>query len=96
VLTAAADAGVALEINSQVDRLDLDDRLARLARDRGVRLIIDSDAHSPAALGTLRWGVATARRAWLTPADVLNTRPLDEFRAGLRRHRARDAAGDRG
>jgi DNA polymerase (family X) len=88
VLAAAARAGVALEINSQVDRLDLDDSLARLARDRGVRLMINSDAHSPAALGNLRWGVATARRAWLTPADVLNTRPLDGFRAGLRRHRA--------
>jgi DNA polymerase (family 10) len=87
ILTAAAHAGVALEINSQIDRLDLDDTHARLARDRGIPLVIDSDAHSPAALGNLRWGVVTARRAWLEPRDVLNTRPLEEFRALLRRHR---------
>ena len=54
---------------------------------RGVRLIIDSDAHSPAALGNLRWGVAVARRAWLEPQDVLNTQPIGAFRASLRRHR---------
>jgi DNA polymerase (family 10) len=87
VFTAAAAAGVALEINSQADRLDLDDMHAKLARDRGVKLVIDSDAHSPMALGSTRWGAAVARRAWLEPGDVLNTRPLDEFRAGLRRHR---------
>lgn len=86
VFAAAAKAGVALEINSQIDRLDLDDTHARLARERGVRIIIDSDAHSPAALGNLRWGAAVARRAWLEPGDVLNTRPLDEFRSLLRRH----------
>ena len=87
VFTAAAAAGVALEINSQVDRLDLDEVHARLARERGARLIIDSDAHSPAGLGALRWGAAVARRAWLQPDDVLNTRPLEEFRAMLRRTR---------
>ena len=87
VFTAAAAAGVALEINSQVDRLDLDEVQARLARDRGVTLIIDSDAHSPAGLGALRWGVAVARRAWLQPDDVLNTRPIEQFRALLRRTR---------
>lgn len=87
VFTAAAAAGVALEINSQVDRLDLDEVHARLARERGARLIIDSDAHSPAGLGALRWGAAVARRAWLQPDDVLNTRPIEEFRALLRRTR---------
>jgi DNA polymerase (family X) len=89
ILSAAATAGVALEINSLIDRLDLDEHHARLARDRGVKLIVDSDAHSPAALGVLRWGIATARRAWLTPGDVLNTLPLDQFRAALRRTRTR-------
>jgi len=87
VLDAAAAAGVAIEINSQVHRLDLDETRARLARDRGVKLVIDSDAHSPAALGVTRWGTAIARRAWLEPADVLNTRPVDELRASLRRNR---------
>ena len=83
---AAARHGVALEINSQIDRLDLNDSQARLARDRGVRIIISSDAHSPAALGVTRWGVTQARRAWLTPGDVLNTRPFETFRSLLRRN----------
>lgn len=87
VIAAAAAAGVALEINSQIDRLDLDDSHARTARDRGVKLLIDSDAHSPAALGNIRWGVTVARRAWLEPTDILNTQPLDAFRASLRRNR---------
>ena len=87
VFAAAAAAGVAMEINCQIDRLDLDDTHARLARDRGVRLVIDSDAHSPAALGGLRWGINVARRAWLEPQDVLNTQPVDAFRASLRRNR---------
>jgi DNA polymerase (family 10) len=88
VIAAAAAAGVALEINSQIDRLDLDEHHARLARDRGVKLVIDSDAHSPQALGGRRWGVVIARRAWLTPDDVLNTRSIDEFKASLRRRRS--------
>jgi DNA polymerase (family X) len=85
VIEAAAAAGVAMEINAQVDRLDLDDVLARRARDAGVRIVISTDAHSTTALGGLRWGVTVARRAWLTAADVLNTRPVDELRGSLRR-----------
>ena len=87
VTTAAARHGVALEINCQVDRLDLNDIHARLARDRGVRIVISTDAHSVAALGNLRWGVQMARRAWLGPGDVLNTRDLDALRGLLRRNR---------
>jgi DNA polymerase (family X) len=87
VFAAAAAAGVGIEINSQVDRLDLDEVHARQARDRGVKIIIDSDAHSPVALGGLRWGVSVARRAWLQPEDVLNTRPVEAFRSMLRRNR---------
>ncbi len=87
VFTAAAASGVAIEINSQIDRLDLDDVLARAAHDRGVKIVIDSDAHSPAALANVRWGVSVARRAWLQAEDVLNTRPFGEFRAMLRRNR---------
>jgi DNA polymerase (family 10) len=87
VFAAAAAAGVAVEINSQVDRLDLDDTHARLAQSRGVKLVIDSDAHSPAALANLRWGAMVARRAWLQDQDVLNTLPVDGFRAALRRNR---------
>jgi DNA polymerase (family 10) len=87
VFGAAAAAGVAMEINSLADRLDLDDIHARRARDLGVAIVIASDSHSPAALGGLRWGVGVARRAWLEPQDVLNTRTVEDFRASLRRNR---------
>jgi DNA polymerase (family X) len=86
VVDAAARTGVAIEINCQVDRLDVNDAQAKLARDRGARLTISTDAHSKSAFGRLRWGVMVARRAWLQPADVLNTQPFDEFRSSLRRN----------
>ena len=86
VIDAAKANGVALEINSQPHRLDLCDSHARLARDRGVKLVIDSDAHYVEAFDYPRWGVLTARRAWLTRDDVINTRPLKKFLAGLRRN----------
>ena len=87
VFDAAARTGVAMEINSQIHHLDLSDSHARLARERGVKLVISTDAHAPTAFNLLRWGVTTARRAWAEPGDVLNTLPLDAFRASLRRHR---------
>jgi DNA polymerase (family X) len=87
VIDAAIANGVALEINAQPHRLDLSDSHARLARDRGAQLAINSDAHEVAALGFTRWGILTARRAWLTKDDVINTRPMKAFRAGLRRNR---------
>jgi DNA polymerase (family X) len=88
VIDAAVRHGVAIEINCQVDRLDLDDVHAKIARDRGARLVISSDAHSRHALGALQWGVMVARRAWLQPTDVLNTRSFDDLRAALRRNRS--------
>ena len=88
VIRAAAGHGVALEINCQVDRLDLNEAHARAARERGVRLVISTDAHSVSALANQRWGVQVARRAWATPADVLNGCPIDEMRRSLRRHRS--------
>jgi DNA polymerase (family 10) len=87
VFAAAGAAGVAMEINCQADRLDLDEHHARHARSHGIRLIVASDAHSPAALGGLRWGVTVARRAWLEARDVLNTHSVDAFRSALRRNR---------
>ena len=89
VVGTAARHGVAVEINCQVDRLDLNDAQARLARERGVRLVISTDAHSTTALGNLRWGIRMARRAWASPEDVLNTRGIEELRPLLRRNRAR-------
>jgi DNA polymerase (family 10) len=87
VLKAAAAAGVALEINCQIDRLDVNDTVARAARDRGIPLVISSDAHTIAELEALEWGIGVARRAWLTRDDVLNTRPLATLRTLLRRSR---------
>ena len=87
VIDGARRAGVAVEINSQPHRLDLNDAHARLARDRGVPIVISSDAHSRHGFGFLRWGAAVARRAWLEPAHVLTTRSFDDCRASLRRHR---------
>jgi DNA polymerase (family X) len=87
VAKAAARTGVAMEINCQVDRLDLNDAHARLARERGVRLVISTDAHSVVALANQRWGVRMARRAWASPADVLNTMSVDALRQSLRRNR---------
>ncbi|HXD20193.1 MAG TPA: DNA polymerase/3'-5' exonuclease PolX [Vicinamibacterales bacterium] len=92
-VSAAVARGVAFEINSQPDRLDLSDALARVAHERGATIVISTDAHSTLALGNVRWGVQVARRAWLTPEAVLNTRPLEEMRAMLRRNRRVEADG---
>lgn len=89
VLDQAAASGLALEINCQVDRLDVGDTVARAARDRGIPLVISSDAHAAGAFGVLDLGIGVARRAWLAPGDVLNTRPLDALTPLLRRHRHR-------
>ncbi len=87
VLRAAAEKGIAVEINGSPDRLDLDDVWSRRARELGVTLCIDTDAHTPATLAFMRYGVAVARRAWLEKKDVLNTMPVDQLLA--RRHRNR-------
>jgi DNA polymerase (family 10) len=94
VARAAASHGVAMEINCLPDRLDLSDVNARLVRERGVKLVISSDAHSRQALTTKRWGVMVARRAGATKDDVLNTLPLEQFRQSLRRHRSSGASGN--
>lgn len=85
IYTAAAERGVALEINAQPDRLDLDDVHARAARAAGCKLAISTDAHSAAGLASMRHGVDQARRAWLGKADVLNTLPLEQLLGALRR-----------
>lgn len=73
VFQAAADSGVALEINAHPSRLDLDDAFARRAKDLGIPISINTDAHSDDGFDVLPYGVATARRAWLEPKDVINT-----------------------
>ncbi|HAH85836.1 MAG TPA: DNA polymerase/3'-5' exonuclease PolX [Armatimonadetes bacterium] len=77
VIRTATETGVALEINSQTDRLDLKDTDARLARDMGAGLCINSDAHAADQLDLMFFGVETARRGWVTPGDVLNALPLN-------------------
>jgi DNA polymerase (family 10) len=88
LIEAAARSGTMLEINSAPDRRDLDDVHARAAAQAGVMVLIDSDAHGASRLEHVRWGVATARRAWLEPEDVANTRPWPQFAALRKRARA--------
>jgi DNA polymerase (family X) len=83
VIAKAVETGTFLEINANPDRRDLNDVFAKAAGEAGVTLVIDSDAHWPRTLANMPYGVATARRAWLTAAQVGNTRPwaeLDELR----------------
>jgi DNA polymerase (family 10) len=81
VIEAAAGTGTALEVNSIPSRLDLDDVHVRRARELGVKIAINSDAHHPGGLDSLAYGLATARRGWATAGDVLNTMTLDQLRA---------------
>jgi DNA polymerase (family 10) len=80
VFAAAARTGTMLEINGNPDRRDLSDVHANAAARAGVTLLIDSDAHRIDTLANMRWGIATARRAWLTAEHVANTRPWSELR----------------
>ncbi|HET6998870.1 MAG TPA: DNA polymerase/3'-5' exonuclease PolX [Solirubrobacterales bacterium] len=79
VAEAAARTGTMLEINGNPNRRDLSDRHARLAVDAGVKLVLNTDAHGVDTLDNMAYAVATARRAWLTAADVANTRGWREF-----------------
>jgi DNA polymerase (family X) len=78
VIAKAVETGTFLEINANPDRRDLNDVYAKAAGEAGVTLVIDSDAHWPRTLVNMRYGVATARRAWLTARQVANTRPWSE------------------
>ncbi len=80
VFAAAARTGTMLEVNANPDRRDLSDVHSRAAARAGVTIIIDSDAHRTRTLQNMRWGVASARRAWLSAEQVANTRPLRELR----------------
>jgi DNA polymerase (family 10) len=84
VIEAAVETGTALEVNSIPNRLDLDDLHVRRALGLGVQVAINSDAHHPGGLDSLRYGLATARRGWATSSDVLNTMTLGEIRAWRR------------
>jgi DNA polymerase (family 10) len=87
LIATCAASGTLLEINSSPDRRDLDEIHARAAAAAGVQLVINSDAHSTGGLEVLRYGIWTARRAWLTAADVANTLPWPKLAAKLGRTR---------
>jgi DNA polymerase (family X) len=84
VLDACAKHGVAMECNSYPDRLDLRDVHLRMAKQRGVKIVISTDSHATRNLLFMKYGVETARRGWIEKKDVINTLPLDEFLAALR------------
>jgi DNA polymerase (family 10) len=85
VVEKALETGTFLEINAQPDRLDLRDAHARMAGEAGVKIVISSDSHELAALSNLEFGVAQARRAWLGPDHILNTRPWGEVKKLLKK-----------
>jgi DNA polymerase (family 10) len=88
VLQAARAEGTAIEINASPSRLDLSDLHARRAKDLGIPIAINTDAHTISQLEYMRFGISVARRAWLTPADVLNTRPEKQLVAWLEKKRS--------
>ncbi|HTA48426.1 MAG TPA: DNA polymerase/3'-5' exonuclease PolX [Verrucomicrobiae bacterium] len=79
VLTSAAKHKVAMELNSYPDRLDLNDVHLRQAKQKGVKIVINTDSHHTSHLDKIRYGILQARRAWLTKDDVLNTLPMQKF-----------------
>ena len=84
ILKAAAKNKVAMELNAYPDRLDLCDRHLRLAKQHGVKIVINTDSHHTSHLDKIRYGVLQARRAWLTRDDVLNTLPAQQFTKAMK------------
>ncbi len=84
VLDALAASRGAVEVNGDPERLEADPRVLRLAKARGIPIVLSVDAHSTAALGYLRFAVATARRGWVARGEVLNALPVEGFRAAVR------------
>jgi DNA polymerase (family 10) len=91
VVEAAVQAGCALELNADPNRLDLNGDWARRALKMGAHFTVSSDAHSVKNYDFMRFGIGQARRGWLTAQDVLNTRPLDELRQLLKQRRGQAA-----
>ncbi len=86
VLNLARENQVAMELNAYPERLDLNDVHLRMARDHGVKIVINTDAHHVSHFEKIKYGILQARRAWLTAADVLNTVPEKEFRRAMKHH----------
>jgi len=92
VLDAAAEAGVAVEINAHPERLDIDAKALRYGLARGMQTAVNPDAHSTEGLQDIRYGLGIARKGWCTPDDVLNAWPLDRLLDHLSSRRARALA----
>jgi DNA polymerase (family 10) len=84
ILKTAAKKKVAMELNAYPDRLDLCDRHLRLAKQHGVKIVINTDSHHTSHLEKIRYGVLQARRAWLSKDDVLNTLPPQKFAKAMK------------
>jgi DNA polymerase (family 10) len=84
ILTAAAKNKVAMELNSYPDRLDLNDVHLRQAKQRGVKIVVNTDSHHTSHLDKIRYGILQARRAWLTKDDILNTLPVQKFAKAMK------------
>jgi DNA polymerase (family 10) len=84
VFKAASKHRVAMELNAYPDRLDLCDRHLRMAKERGVKIVISTDSHHTSHMEKIRYGVVQARRAWLTREDVLNTLPVEKFARAMK------------
>jgi len=84
VLRAAAKRKVAMELNAYPDRLDLNDVHLRMAKQHGVKIVINTDTHHTSHMRKIRYGVLQARRAWLTREDVLNTLPTEKFAKAMK------------
>jgi DNA polymerase (family 10) len=94
LLQIASELGCAMEVNAQPHRLDLKDVHCRRAKELGVKLCISTDAHSTDQLDLMGYGIATARRGWIEPGDVLNRLPLDKLLRSRRREKlARQESG---
>jgi DNA polymerase (family 10) len=87
VIDAAAATGTVMELNSNPRRLDLDWRWWPRAREKGVRCVINPDAHTAGTIQYLYFGIGVARKGWLTRGDVVNTLPLGKIEAELARKR---------
>ncbi|MCX8025800.1 MAG: hypothetical protein N3A60_11420, partial [Thermanaerothrix sp.] len=84
VLSAAQRHGVALEINANPARLDLDDIYARRAAELGIPLALNTDAHTPTDFDLIEYGIGIARRAWVGPSQIINTWSPERLLAWLR------------
>jgi DNA polymerase (family 10) len=85
VMKAAAQHKTAMELNAYPDRLDLCDVHLRMARERGIPVVINTDAHHTSHMDLIKYGVLQARRAWLEPRHVLNTLPPEQFKKAMKK-----------